>query len=287
MNNKSIGVFDSGLGGLTVVKELKRILPYENITYFGDTARIPYGSKSRDTIYKYTKDDIRFLLSKDVKAIVVACGTASSAIDDDIIKNTAIPLISVINPASAKAFNVSKNKNIGIIATNATIRSRSYVNEIKKISSKVNIYDKSCPLFVPLVENGYFHKNNEAARLIAKDYLSYFDDKNIDTLILGCTHYPLLYDLISDIMGDKVALVDAGKETAALTKQILEDKGILSTSKSIGKAGYYVSDTPLDFAKEAAVFLDEIIDAVTKIEIGNKWLYGALYYKCENTHKFK
>ena len=266
MDNRYIGVFDSGLGGLTAVKELKKVLPNENIIYFGDTGRVPYGTRSDETIVKYVIDDINFLLSHDIKMIIIACGTAST-VALPIVKNMYdTPIVGVVEPSVNAAVNATKNKNIGIIGTSGTINSHKFTKRIKDIDKSINAYCNACPMFVPIVENGY--ADTEAAEIIARDYLAPLMEKDIDTLILGCTHYPMLKNTIAKIVGDKVSLIDSGAETAKYVKEYLTDNDMLSNEKMEKQYMYFVSDSVAGFSKAASVFLDENIETlVEKIEI--------------------
>ncbi|MBE7021403.1 MAG: glutamate racemase [Ruminococcaceae bacterium] len=265
--DRYIGVFDSGLGGLTNVKELHRLLPGENIVYFGDTGRVPYGSRSNDTIIKYTFQDIRFLKSFPLKAIIIACGTVSS-IALDVVRKTEpdLPIIGVVEPSVKKAISLTKNGKIGVIGTEGTIRSGAYGDMVLKEAGNYRVFEKSCPLFVPLVENGYIE--SEATRIIVRDYLTPLKTSGIDTLILGCTHYPLLTDVIREVMGDEVSLISPGVETAAWAKSYLEEEGLLNTSGKVGETEYYVSDGADKFARLAENFLGSpIYEDVKKIDI--------------------
>lgn len=264
---KYIGVFDSGLGGLTNVKELNKLLPNENIIYFGDTGRVPYGSRSKETIIKYTLQDIRFLRSFPIKAIVVACGTVSSIALDKVKSTLDIPIIGVVEPTCEKAMSITKNGKIGIIGTEGTIKSGSYRNKMLKVNPELEIYETACPLFVPLVENGYVKK--EATYLIAEEYLAPLKEKKVDTLILGCTHYPLLSEVIGDIMGKDVALVNPGVEAAVYTKEFLRINNLLINSDTPGNIDYYVSDDVEKFSNLAQPFLGNknVLTNVKKINI--------------------
>ena len=208
MDNRPIGVFDSGLGGLTVVKQLKQELPNENIVYFGDTGRVPYGTRTKEIIIKYTRQDINFLRCLDVKFIISACGTASAVALDSVAGDYSVPIIGVVGAACKAAISATKTGRIGVIATTAAINSGAYEKNILALAPSVQIFTKSCPLFVPLVENGYFKKGDPVATIVAKEYLEPMITAGVDTLILGCTHYPLLEDIIAEIMGDKVILID-------------------------------------------------------------------------------
>ena len=264
--DRCIGVFDSGLGGLTNVKELHKILKGENIVYFGDTGRVPYGTRSDDIIIKYTLQDLRFLKSFPIKAVIVACGTVSSVALDKVRDKIDVPIIGVVEPACEKAVKVTKNKKIGIIGTEGTIKSGAYRKKLLLLDNSLEIYENACPLFVPLVENGYL--KSEATKIIVKDYLSPLKEKGIDTLILGCTHYPLLTEVIREFMGDDVALISPGVETASYAKELLENKGLLNKSDIQGKTEYYVSDNVEKFSYLASMFLDDkVFENVKKINI--------------------
>ncbi|HID93716.1 MAG TPA: glutamate racemase [bacterium (Candidatus Stahlbacteria)] len=256
--NKPIGVFDSGIGGLTVVKELMRLLPYEEIIYFGDTARVPYGGKSREIIIKFANQIVQFLILKGVKLIVAACNTVSSNALDVIKRNYSIPIVGVIEPGAIEAVRLSK-KNIGIIGTKATIESHAYKKAIQRLSNGKKIYEKACPLFVPIVEEGYIDK--EATELIAKDYLLSLDDNQIDTLILGCTHYPVLRDIISKVLPE-VQIVDSAKSTAVKVKEVLKSKGLLRKDNKNLHHHFYLSDIPRDFEKISKRFLGQKIEPI-------------------------
>ena len=201
MNNGAIGVFDSGIGGLTTVRELNKLLPNENIIYLGDTARIPYGTRSKETIFKYAKQDFAFLEQHDVKMIIVACGTVSAIMMSNPQISSEKPFTGVLLPAVQAACGATRNNCVGVIGTPATVKSGAYGKAIRAIKPDIHIIGKACPLFVPLVENGYTDKDNKITRLVAEEYLSVMKKEKVDTLILGCTHYPLLEDIIADIMG--------------------------------------------------------------------------------------
>ncbi len=221
-----IGVFDSGVGGLTVAREIMRQIPNEKIIYFGDTARVPYGSKSRDTITRFSKQIVRFLQTFEVKTIVVACNTASAYALDELEREIDIPIIGVVKPGAKTASEVTTNGRIGVIATEATIGSQIYTKYIKELNKDVTIYGKACPLFCPLIEEGLWQ--DPVTDEIARRYLSELIDIDIDTLILGCTHYPLIRSTLGRIMGDSVTLVNPAYETARELKEMLEEKGILN-----------------------------------------------------------
>ena len=250
--NAPIGVFDSGVGGLTVVREIMRQMPNEKIIYFGDTARVPYGSKSKETVTRFSKQIVRFLQSHQVKTIVVACNTASAYALDDLEKETDIPVIGVLKPGAKTAAEVTKNGKIGVIATEATIGSQMYSKYIKELNKQVTIYGKACPLFVPLVEEGLWQ--DPVTDEIAKRYLTELIDIDIDTLILGCTHYPLIRSTLGRIMGENVTLVNPAYETAMELKSLLEEKGLLNEEHpKLGENQYqfYVSDGAEKFKRFA------------------------------------
>lgn len=247
-----IGVFDSGVGGLTVAREIMRQIPNERIVYFGDTARVPYGSKSRETITRFSKQIVRFLRTFQVKTIVVACNTASAYALDELETETDIPIIGVVKPGAKTAAGVTKNGRIGVIATDATINSQIYTQYIKELNRDVTIYGKACPLFVPLVEEGLWQ--DPVTDEIARRYLTELIDIDIDTLILGCTHYPLIRSTLGKIMGDAVTLVNPAYETARELKEMLEQRGLLNQEPpALGANPYqfYVSDSAEKFKRFA------------------------------------
>lgn len=247
-----IGVFDSGIGGLTVVREIMRQIPNERIVYFGDTARVPYGNKSKETVTRFSRQIVRFLETYHVKTIVVACNTASAYALHELEQEIAIPMIGVVKPGAVAAAETTKNGKIGVIATEATIGSRIYSKYIEEINPDVTIWGKACPLFVPLVEEGLLQ--DPVTDEIAGRYLAELIDLDIDTLILGCTHYPIIRSTIGKIMGDKVTLVNPAYETARELKEMLTDKGLLNEEPpGLGSNQYqfYVSDTTEKFIRFA------------------------------------
>lgn len=247
-----IGVFDSGVGGLTVAREIMRQLPNERIVYFGDTARVPYGSKSRETVTRFSRQIVRFLQSQNVKAIVIACNTASAFALDELEKEVDIPIIGVVKPGARAALEATHNGRIGVIATEATIGSGIYKRYIEENDNSVNVIGKACPLFVPLAEEGLWE--DPVTDEIARRYLAELIDINIDTLILGCTHYPLLRSTVAKIMGDKVSLVNPAYETARELKELLEKEGLESKKRpALGTELYqfFVSDGADKFQKFA------------------------------------
>ncbi len=266
MDKRSIGVFDSGLGGLTAVKQIMRELPDESIVYFGDTGRVPYGTRSEETIIKYSKNDVNFLIEKGVKLIVVACGTVSSVALPTLKNEYNIPIIGVVEAGAGAALAKTKNGKIGVIGTPGTIKSGSYERLIKQVNPDAKTYSAACPLFVPLVENGHF--DTEVARLVIEEYLTPIKNQGVDTLILGCTHYPLLEKSISEFMGDGVTLINAGAEVAKLLKVYFEENAMECDGSLKAQYHYYVSDNVDGFETLGGIFLEEKIDGqVEKIDI--------------------
>lgn len=254
MKNKAIGIFDSGLGGLTAVREIQKIMPHEDIIYFGDTGRVPYGSKSRDAINRYARQDARFLKKMGVKMIVAACGTVSS-VAPDLSSELGLPYTGVVNPTCFTAIRLTKNGRIGVIGTAATINSHSYKQRIREKRPDIEVLEQPCQLFVSFVENGLVDPDDELVQLMVRRYMAPFKESGADVIILGCTHFPLLSDAIRREMGDGVALVDSGKETADYVKKILQESDLLRDSEDPGQASFYVSDTPADFERYAGLFL--------------------------------
>lgn len=242
MDTRPIGIFDSGVGGLTVVREVLKELPNEKIVYFGDTARVPYGGKSKETVTKFSRQDIHFLLSKDVKAIIIACNTVSSNSLDILQEEFDIPLFGVVNPGVAEALRLTKNKKVGIIGTDATIRSGAYEKLIKQADKDIEVFSKSCPLFVPLVEEGW--TENEISYLTANKYLADLIETGIDSLVLGCTHYPLLKHCLKVTVGDNITLVDPAHATALVVKDYLIKHRLLNEDGDTFhlKHRFFVSD---------------------------------------------
>lgn len=262
---KPVGVFDSGIGGLTVVKRLTSVLPNENIIYFGDTARVPYGTKSNATVIEYSLQAAEFLIKKGVKAIVVACNTASSVAIEELKKKYTVPIIGMIEPGAKFAVKVTNNKKIGVIGTRATINNKAYSNNIKLINNDIQVFEKACPLFVPLAEEGFL--NHQATQIIAKEYLQELIEKEIDTLILGCTHYPILSEIIQNVVGESVTLVDSGVASAEVIRNEINRIGFETNSRTIGRISFYVSDIPLKFKEVAEIFLGKEINDIQKIDI--------------------
>ncbi len=263
-NNRPIGIFDSGFGGLTVMSAISKLMPKENIIYFGDTAHVPYGSKSEKIVTEFATKISKFLVKNNVKMIVIACNTASAFSLDYLKKNIKVPVIGVIKAGSIMAAQNTKNKKIGVIGTEGTIKSSAYEKEIKKYDNKINCFSQACPLFVPLVEEGW--NNGKITEDIIKVYLKNLVDKKIDTIILGCTHYPLLKSTIKKVIGKKINIVDSANAVALVVKKLLTEKDLLKVD---GKSAYkfYVSDGPDKFKNIGSKFLGKKILTVKKVEI--------------------
>ena len=262
---KPIGVFDSGIGGLTVVKRIASTLPSENIVYFGDTARVPYGSKSNSTVIEYGMQDAKFLINKNVKAIVVACNTVSSVALDNIKQAFNVPVIGMIDPGARLAVQESADQRIGVIGTRATINNHAYLDKIKKLNPSAEVFEKACPLFVPLAEEGWV--NHQATFDIAEEYLKELREQEIDTLVLGCTHYPILSEVIQEVVGKEVKLIDSGVASAESVRQELDRIGLHTNSYSVGHQDFYVSDIQVKFKEIAELFLGKTIKEVQKVEL--------------------
>ncbi len=262
---KPIGVFDSGIGGLTVVKRLASTLPEEDIIYFGDTARVPYGSKSNDTVIEYGLQDAKFLMSKGVKAIVVACNTVSSIAIKELKDNFDVPIIGMIEPGAKLAAEKTQNGKIGVIGTRATISNNAYSKDLKKLDAKFEVYEKACPLFVPLAEEGWV--NHKATYEIAEEYLKELRELKIDTLVLGCTHYPILADVIQKVIGEEVALIDSGVASAEVVCSELDRTDLHTNKFSMGNLSFYVSDIPVTFKQVAGLFLGTPVENIHKVDL--------------------
>ncbi len=266
MDNRKIGVFDSGLGGLTAVKQIMKSLPNESVIYFGDTGRVPYGTKGEETILKYTRNDIRFLMNFDVKVIVIACGTASSISLPTVKSEFDVPIVGVVDATVYAAVRATKNGKIGIIGTPGTIKSGSYERLIREYDPALKTFTRACPLFVPLVENGHF--NTPVTKLVIEEYLEEIRAAGVDTLILGCTHYPLLKQAIREYMGDEVVLIDPGAEVAIYLKKKFDDGGLHGEQTDQNQYQYFVSDNVQGFEELGSMFLETKINGqVQKIDI--------------------
>ena len=257
MTWKAIGIFDSGVGGLTVLKEVVRALPQEDTIYLGDTARVPYGTKSPETVIRYSNQIARYLLGRDIKLLVVACNTASAVALPSLQQEFSIPIVGVIEPGARAAVDVTRTGRVGVIGTAGTIASSAYTKAIKRINPEIEVVTRPCPLFVPLAEEGWV--DNEVARLTARIYLEDLKGHGVDTLVLGCTHYPILKDVIAEVMGPGVTLVDSAEQTALTVARILSEQQLLRPVGESGNHHYYVTDVPAGF-----------------IRVGNRFLGGGL-----------
>lgn len=259
LSEGAIGVFDSGVGGLTCVKELIRLMPHEDIVYLGDTARVPYGTRSRDTIVRYAKQDVVFMEKHNVKLLLVACGTVSSVIaDDNIFEGTGISCYSgVIIPACDAACEATRNNKIGVIATPATIRSGRYELEIKRQCPDISVFSNACPLLVPLAENGYTALGCEPAEFFVKEYLTPLKEQGVDTLIMGCTHYPLFENVIRKFMGDDVTLISSSGVTAEMTYEALKAQNALKPDSHKGRVELFCTDSVQLFKENVSRFLGD------------------------------
>ena len=254
---KAIGIFDSGVGGLTVLREIVKALPQEDTVYLGDTARVPYGTKSPETVTRYSRQITSFLVSRDIKLLVVACNTASAVSLEALKEEFSLPIVGVIEPGARRAVAVTRSGKVGVIGTAATITSSAYTKAIKRLNPAVEVVTRACPMFVPLVEEGWV--DNEVARLTTQRYLQGLREEGVDTLVLGCTHYPLLKGMIGEVMGEGVTLVDSAAETARTVDEILRNRGWLRPAAEQGNHHYYVTDVPAGF-----------------IRVGNRFLGGSL-----------
>jgi glutamate racemase len=264
IKERPIGIFDSGIGGLTVLKEVSTRLPRENIIYLGDTARVPYGVRSPETVMRYSFECTGFLLKQNIKLLVVACNTVSAICLREICKRVPIPVIGVIDPGARAAVSATKNKKIGIIGTETTIKSSAYSKAINAMAHDIEVYGFACPLFVPLVEEGW--TDGVIARMVAERYLIDVIGKGADTLVLGCTHYPLLKDVIQEVMGT-VSLVDSAIETAVAVEQLLSKNGMLAQNETVEAKRFFVTDSPEKFISVGERFLETKIEAIEKIQL--------------------
>lgn len=265
MDNRPIGVFDSGLGGLTAVRRLHEAMPRENIIYFGDTGRVPYGTRSPETIIRYARQDVAFLRTFDLKGIVIACGTISSVALDTLAAESDIPIIGVVWPACAQALRETRNNRVGVIGTPSTIRSGVYERMLLTARPELQVFTRACPLFVPMVENGRVQRGDVVIETLVREYLSELKGQGIDTLILGCTHFPLLRGVISAYLGSSVRLIDSGAAAADAARAMLTPAG-----SGRGHTRYFVSDDPSSFRQLASLFLSEdIAEPAELVEISS------------------
>ena len=262
MDNRPVGVFDSGLGGLTVLKEMRRLLPDEHIIYFGDCGRAPYGIKSPETIRRYTFQNIRFFLDAGVKLLVIACNTSSAYGYEHVAGALDIPVVEVIRPGAAEAVRATRNKRIGVIGTSATVSSGIYQKVIKRLDPSVEVYAKACPLFVPLAEEGPRWWRHESARVIAREYLGGFGETGIDCLVLGCTHYPLLDGVIREAVGEGIALINSARAAATVARDTLRSLGIGREAEDGAPADvrFFTSDSPEKFGPLCGAILGEPVE---------------------------
>ena len=260
---RPIGIFDSGIGGLTVVRALAKLLPDESLIYLGDTGRTPYGSKSADVVRRYSFENAEFLLDKGIKALVVACNTSTALALDALRQRLDLPIVGVIAPGAAAAARATKNRKVGVIGTEATIRSGEYTRALRQLRPELEIYTRACPLFVPLAEEGWV--DNEVAARTARLYLTSLTKSGIDTLILGCTHYPLLKSVIRATMGAGVRLVDSGVATAAAVRDVLQEQDLLCRGRG-AESSFFVTDSPERFVKVGARFLGAQVDSAVQLD---------------------
>ena len=264
---KPIGIFDSGVGGLTVVKEVCKKLPHENIIYLGDTARVPYGTRSAQTVQKYAISNTNFLLTQDIKLLVIACNTASAVAYETLKDKYGLPIIDVVAPGARAAVAASRTKRIGIIGTDGTILSGAYQKEIQRLDPASTIFTQACPLFVPLAEAGWCEKDDEVVLLTARRYLAPLMNSSIDTLVLGCTHYPILKEAIRAVMGPGIRLIDSAEETACDVMRMLDRQHILNDDACSGTSTFYVTDIPHRFAETGSRFLGRELSDVSVVDI--------------------
>src|SRR5215216_180746 len=254
-----IGVFDSGVGGLTVFRAIERRLPAESLIYLGDTARIPYGTRSSETVKRYALEDVAFILSKSVKAIVIACNTASAIATDLLARRSPVPVLGVIEPGARLAAERTRGGYVGVIATEGTIASGAYEKALLKARGGLEIISRACPLFVPLAEEGWV--NHRVTRQVAEEYLAELKASRVDTLVLGCTHYPILRPVIEDVMGDQVAYIDSGEAVAEELAQLLQERGLARGGNQARKEEFFVTDSAARFRRVAELFLGRPLES--------------------------
>ena len=265
MDKRPLGVFDSGIGGLTVVRELLRLLPEEELVYYGDVARLPYGNKSKETVTRFSREIIDFLVAKDVKAIVVACNTASALALPDLQGTLPVPVVGVIEAGASAAARRSRSGKVGVIATASTVRSGAYTRALAARRADLEVSERACPLFVPLVEEGWI--DHPVTHAVAEEYLAPLEGHGLDTLILGCTHYPLLKRVIGEKMGEGVSLVDSGEETARIVVDLLDAQGLRAPKGNAPVHALYLSDLPAAFQGTAERFLGRPLPPVEVVTV--------------------
>lgn len=263
-SERPIGVFDSGVGGLTVLASIAELLPRENLLYLGDTARVPYGTKSAATVTAYSFEIARFFMERGVKAIVVACNTASAMALPELRESFSVPMVGVVSPGAGAAVRATRNGRVGIIGTEATLASGAYPDAIAAVDGAIEIFTRACPLFVPLAEEGWV--DNEITRAVVARYLAPLRDREIDTLLLGCTHYPLLAPMIRDFLGPKVTVVDSAEATAHALRQALGAEDLLGAAPA-GKATFCVTDVPDRFIQLGSRFYGNSVEAARRIDL--------------------
>jgi len=265
LNKKPIGIFDSGVGGLTVFKEIRRRFPHEDLIYFGDTARVPYGPKSKNTVIDYSIQNARFLIQQGAKIIVIACNTSSATALEKLRKLLPVPVVGVIDPGAQAALKATKFKRIGVIGTEGTIRSKAYSSVISKLDNTCEVVSRSCPLFVPLAEEGW--EDHAVTKQIIEEYLTPLVKKKIDTLVLGCTHYPILKRSIREVIGNNIMLVDSAEAVADKLHEVPFNK----VTDGIGTNHFYVSDNEDKFRKIASKILNMEIEKLIRVKLGEGW----------------
>jgi glutamate racemase len=265
MTAEPIGVFDSGIGGLTVVRALMKQLPRENIVYYGDTARVPYGTKSPQVIREYAAQDADFLVSQGIKMLVVACNTVSAVALDIVQKRARVPVVGVIIPGARAAVSATRKKRVGIIGTSATVNSGAYANAVRQIDEEVQVFARACPLFVPLAEEGWI--DHQVTMLVAKEYLFPLTLEKVDTLILGCTHYPVLRSSIAAVLDPRITLIDSGAAAALEVERVLDEQNIRNPSKQKPNLQFFVSDLPAKFSEIGERFLGQKMGRVRRVPL--------------------
>ena len=265
MTAEPIGVFDSGIGGLTVVRALMKQLPRENIVYYGDTARVPYGTKSPQVIREYAAQDADFLVSQGIKMLVVACNTVSAVALDIVQKRARVPVVGVIIPGARAAVSATRKKRVGIIGTSATVNSGAYTNAVRQIDEEVQVFARACPLFVPLAEEGWI--DHQVTMLVAKEYLFPLTLEKVDTLILGCTHYPVLRSSIAAVLDSRITLIDSGAAAALEVERVLDEQDIRNPSKQKPNLQFFVSDLPAKFSEIGERFLGQKMGRVRRVPL--------------------
>jgi len=264
-DSRPIGIFDSGIGGLTVVREIFKRLPNESIVYFGDTARVPYGTKSPEVVKTFALQDIFFLLKQDVKILVAACHTVSSTVLDSLIQTLHLPVLGVVEPGVKAALAVTRKNRIGVIGTRATVMSGTYEKKLTEKRKKIEVVSQACPLFVPLAEEGWL--DSDVTHRVAQIYLKPLREKRVDTLILGCTHYPLLKGVIRDVLGEDVIIIDSAEETAKLVAERLRLLDMVNEARGKARHTFFVSDIPHQFQEVGERFLGMRLESVTRVDL--------------------